>query len=118
MTAPVLTIVAYDPKFYDQLPKLFPHEDARPWFTGSPEFAEENGFRNGTLQGAYFLLAARSLGLDVGPMSGFDKAKVDELFLAEHGWKSNFLCNLGYGDPAGLFPRLPRFSFDEACRVL
>ena len=118
MTAPVVTIIAYDPKFYEQLPKLFPHEDARPWFTGSVAFAEENGFRNGTLQGAYFLLAARSLGLDTGPMSGFDKAKVDELFLAGHGWKSNFLCNLGYGDPAGLFPRLPRLSFDEACRVL
>jgi 3-hydroxypropanoate dehydrogenase len=118
MTAPVVTIIAYDPKFYDQLPKLFPHEDARPWFTSSAELAEETAFRNGTLQGAYFLLAARSLGLDTGPMSGFDKKMVDELFLAGHGWKSNFLCSLGYGDPAGLFPRLPRLSFDEACRVL
>ena len=118
MTAPVVTIIAYDPKFYDQLPKLFPHDDARPWFTSSAALAEETAFRNGTLQGAYFLLAARSLGLDTGPMSGFDKKMVDELFLAEHGWKSNFLCGLGYGDPAGLYPRLPRLSFDEACRVL
>ncbi len=118
MAAPVVTIVAYDPKFYDQLPKLFPHTDARPWFTSSTTLAEETAFRNGSLQGAYLILAARSLGLDTGPMSGFDKQKVDELFLAEYGWKSNFLVSLGYGDPAGLFARSPRLSFEEACRVL
>lgn len=118
MAAPVVTIVAYDPKFYDHLPRLFPHADARPWFTGNEEFATETAFRNGSLQGGYLILAARALGLDCGPMSGFDKAKVEELFLAEHGWKANFLCSLGHGDPAGVFPRSPRFEFDEACVLL
>ena len=118
MAAPVTVIVAYDPRFYDHLPKLFPHADARPWFSGNEALAEETAFRNGTLQGGYLILAARSLGLDCGPMSGFDKAKVDAAFLAGLGWKSNFLCNLGHGDPEGLFPRSPRFEFDEACRLL
>jgi 3-hydroxypropanoate dehydrogenase len=117
MTAPVTVIVAYDTAFYDKLPFLFPHADARSWFAGNPAFAETSAFRNGTLQGAYLMLAARSVGLDVGAMSGFDNAKLDELFLAGTGWKSNFLVNLGYGDPAGLFPRSPRLSFDEACRL-
>jgi 3-hydroxypropanoate dehydrogenase len=103
--------------FYDKLGQLFPHADAKPWFTSSPEFAEKTAFRNGTLQGAYLMLAARAVGLDVGAMSGFDNAKVDELFLMGTGWKSNFLVNLGYGDPAGLFPRSPRLSFDEAARL-
>ncbi len=115
MTAPVTVIVAYDPKFFDELPKLFPHADARSWFVSSEALATETAFRNSTLQGAYLLLAARTLGLDTGAMSGFDKAKVDEAFFSASGWKSNFLVNLGYGDPAGLFERLPRLTFDEAC---
>jgi len=119
MSAPVTVIVAYEPRFYDRLPDLFPHApDARSWFTGNEAFAAETAFRNGTLQGAYLIIAARALGLDCGPMSGFDKAKVDEEFFAYRGWKSNFLCNLGHGDPAGLFPRLPRLSFGEACEIL
>ena len=117
MTAPVTAIVCYDSYFYDKLGQLFPHADAKPWFTSSPEFAEKTAFRNGSLQGAYLMLAARAIGLDVGAMSGFDNAKVDELFLFGTGWKSNFLVNLGYGDPAGLFPRSPRLSFDEAARL-
>jgi 3-hydroxypropanoate dehydrogenase len=116
MTAPVTVIVAHDVAFYEKLPFLFPHADARSWFAGNPAFAETSAFRNGTLQGAYLMMAARSVGLDAGAMSGFDNAKVDELFLAGTTWKSNFLVNLGYGDPAGLFPRSPRLSFDEACR--
>ena len=117
MTAPVTVIVCHDSYFYDKLGQLFPHADAKPWFTSSPEFAEKTAFRNGSLQGAYLMLAARAVGLDVGPMSGFDNAKLDELFLFGTGWKSNFLVNLGYGDPAGLFPRSPRLSFDEAARL-
>ncbi len=117
MTAPVIAIVAHDTAFYDKLPFLFPHADARSWFAGNPALAETTAFRNGTLQGAYLILAARAVGLDAGPMSGFDNAKVDELFLAGTSWKSNFLVNLGYGDPAGLFPRSPRLSFDEAARL-
>jgi 3-hydroxypropanoate dehydrogenase len=115
MTAPVVVIVAYDPKFYDELPRLFPHADARAWFTSNAALAEETAFRNSTLQGAYLITAARALGLDCGPMSGFDKAKVDAAFFAESGWKSNFLVNLGHGDPSALFPRAPRLTFDEAC---
>jgi 3-hydroxypropanoate dehydrogenase len=115
MAAPVTAIVAYDPHFYDHLPKLFPHADAKSWFAGNPGFAEETAFRNGSLQGAYLIMAARALGLDTGPMSGFDKAKVDEAFLFDRGWKSNFLVSIGHGDAAGLFPRSPRFAFDEAC---
>jgi 3-hydroxypropanoate dehydrogenase len=117
MTAPVTAIVAYDTAFYDKLPFLFPHADARSWFAGNPAFAEQTAFRNGSLQGAYLILAARAIGLDAGPMGGFDAAKVDELFFAGTTWKSNFLVNLGYGDPAGLFPRSPRLSFDEAARL-
>ncbi len=118
MAAPVTVIVAIDPLFYDHLPKLFPHADARAWFAGNAAFAEVSAFRNGSLQGAYLILAARALGLDCGPMSGFDNDMVDNLFLADQGWKSNFLVNLGHGDPAGLFPRSPRFDFDEACLLL
>ncbi|MDR3523589.1 MAG: malonic semialdehyde reductase [Acetobacteraceae bacterium] len=114
MTAPVTAIVAYDPKFYDQLPKLFPHADARSWFLGNEALAQETAFRNSTLQGGYLIMAARALGIDSGAMSGFDKAKVDEAFFADSGWKSNFLINLGYGDPEGLFDRSPRLEFDEA----
>jgi len=115
MAAPVVAIVAWDPKFYDNLPRLFPHADAKSWFVSSQALAEETAFRNGTLQGAYLIMAARAVGLDCGPMSGFDRAKVDEAFLADRGWKSNFLVNLGHGDPTGLFAKLPRMSFDEAC---
>jgi 3-hydroxypropanoate dehydrogenase len=114
MTAPVTVIVAYDPQFYDHLPRLFPHADARSWFSGNAALAEETAFRNGTLQGGYLILAARALGLDAGPMSGFDKAKVDEAFFATSGWKANFLVNLGHGDPSALFPRAPRLGFEEA----
>jgi len=118
MTAPVTVIVAHDPMFYEKLPFLFPHADAKAWFAGNAAFAEATAFRNGTLQGAYLILAARAVGLDTGAMSGFDNAKVDELFLKEKGWKSNFLVNLGYGDPEGLFPRSPRLSFDEAAEIV
>jgi 3-hydroxypropanoate dehydrogenase len=117
MTAPVIAIVAHDTAFYDKLPFLFPHADARSWFAGNPGLAETTAFRNGTLQGAYLIMAARAAGLDAGPMSGFDNAKLDGLFFAGTTWKSNFLVNLGYGDPAGLFPRSPRLSFDEAARL-
>ena len=127
MQAPVTAIVGYDLKFYEQLPKLFPHNPtAREWFSNSPQFAETSAFRNGTLQGGYMILAARALGLDCGAMSGFDNAKVDaEFFSGSAGnppsfldVKSNFLCNLGYGDASKLFPRSPRLAFDEACRLL
>ncbi len=118
MAAPVTVIVAYDLDFHHKLPLLFPHTDARAWFEGP---AMEKRFvpalRNGSLQGAYMMLAARSLGLDCGPMSGFDNAKVDAAFFAGTQWKSNFLVNLGKGDPASIFPRSPRLSFDEACRI-
>ena len=116
MTAPVVAIVAYDPRFYEKLPQLFPHnQDARSWFTSNEGLAATTAFRNGTLQGAYLIRAARAIGLDTGPMSGFDNAKVDEIFLQDRGWRSNFMVNLGYGDPTGLFERSPRLSFDEAC---
>lgn len=117
MAAPVTAIVAYDLAFYYHLPKLFPAYDAKSWFTGNEEFARVSAIRNGTLQGGYFILAARSLGLDCGPMSGFDNAGVDAAFFAGTQVKSNFLVNLGYGDPAGLYPRGPRFSFDEMARI-
>jgi len=118
MAAPVTVIVAYDEAFYDRLPELFPHADARSWFTSSPDVARETAFRNGCLQGAYLIVAARMLGLDTGPMSGFKNRLVDEAFFAGTGWRSNFLVNLGHGDPAGLFPRLPRLAFDDACRIV
>ncbi len=115
MTAPVTVIVAYDPKFHEKLPTLFPHNpDAKAWFTSNDSLAATTAFRNGTLQGAYLILAARALGLDTGAMSGFDNAKVDEAFLADRGWRSNFLVNIGYGDPSGVFDRSPRLAFDEA----
>ena len=118
LAAPVTVIVAYDMAFYDKLPMLFPHVDARAWFVGKPEAALETvALRNGSLQGAYLILAARSLGLDTGPMSGFDNAKLDEAFFADTSIRSNFLVNLGQGDPASIFPRSPRLGFDEACRI-
>jgi len=118
MAAPVTVIVAHDPQFFEKLPKLFPHADARSWFAGSEDLALETAFRNGTLQGAYLILAARAIGLDTGPMSGFDKAKVDDAFFKDLGWKSNFLINLGHGLPSGVKPRLPRLDFHEACVLL
>jgi 3-hydroxypropanoate dehydrogenase len=118
MAAPVTVIIAYDLEFYEKLPKLFPHVDARSWFVGKPAFIQENAFRNGTLQGACFIIAARALGLDCGPMSGFDNKKVDETFLSGTSWRSNFLCNLGFGDPSTLHPRNLRLDFEEACRIL
>ncbi len=118
MAAPVTAIIGYDLEFYDHLPKLFPHTDARSWFAGKPDHIATTAFRNGTLQGAYLILAARALGLDCGPMSGFDNAGVDRDFFAGTDVKSNFLCNLGYGAPAGLFPRSPRFAFDEMAKIV
>jgi 3-hydroxypropanoate dehydrogenase len=127
MQAPVTAIIGYDLKFWEQTPKLFPHNAAMKGnFANNPKLAEITSFRNGTLQGGYFILAARSLGLDCGGMSGFDNAKVDaEFFSATAGnppafvdVKSNFLCNLGYGDHSKLFPRNPRLAFDEGCRLL
>jgi 3-hydroxypropanoate dehydrogenase len=116
--APVTAIIAWDAEFYEKLPKLFPHADMRSHFVGNQSLAEETGFRNSSLQGGYFILAARAVGLDCGPMSGFDKAKVNAEFFADGKWKVNFICNLGYGDHSKLFPRSPRLGFDEACRVL
>jgi len=132
MAAPVTAIVATDELFFEKAPKLFPaSKGVRDMFASSPTLAKETSFRNGSLQGAYFILAARSLGLDCGPMSGSDNAKVDSEFLAHKPAsqavdqamppcqvRSNFLCNLGYGDPAGLYPRGPRLDFDEACLLL
>ena len=115
MTAPVTVIIAYDPRFYEYLPRLFPHTDARSWFAGNEPLAEATAFRNGSLQGAYLIIAARALGLDAGPMSGFDNARVDEDFLSHLGWRSNFLVNLGYADHFALRPRNPRLEFEEAC---
>jgi 3-hydroxypropanoate dehydrogenase len=118
VTAPVVVIVAYDPEFYERLPQLFPHADARVWFAGNAALAEETAFRNSTLQGAYLIMAARALGLDTGAMSGFDRAAVDAEFFAGSRWKSNFLVNLGYGDGQNLFERLPRLAFEDACQML
>ena len=116
MAAPVTAILGMDVHFFEQLPKLFPHADAKAWFKDLPETVlEYTALRNSSLQGAYFMLAARALGLDCGPMSGFDNAKVDEAFSAGTTVKSNYLCNLGYGDASKLFPRSPRLDFEEAC---
>ncbi|HQT65386.1 MAG: malonic semialdehyde reductase [Acidocella sp. 20-57-95] len=114
MAAPVTVIVAQDPLFYQKLPTLFPHADAKAWFAGNPDLAEETAFRNSSLQGAYLMMAARAMGIDCGPMSGFDKAKVDRAFFAENGWKSNFLINLGHGVAEHPFPRLPKLAFEDA----
>jgi len=117
-TAPVTVIVAWDTEFYEKLPQLVPHADARAFFVGNRALIEETAFRNSSLQGGYFILAARAAGLDCGPMSGFDGAKVNAEFFPDGKWKVNFLCNLGYGDRSKLFPRNPRLEFEEACRVL
>ena len=115
-TAPVTAIVAYDCEFYDHLPRLYPHTDARGWFTSNEALALETAFRNGSLQGAYLILALRAQGLDCGPMSGFDPAKVNAAFFADGRWRSNFLLNIGYGERASLRPRLPRLEFAEVAR--
>ena len=115
LQAPVTAIVAWDRAFYDRLPELFPHGDARSWFTSSSQMAEETAFRNSSLQAGYLIFACRALGLDTGPMSGFDRQKVDEAFFIGTTLKSNLLINIGYGDPGKLYGRLPRLSFDDAC---
>jgi len=120
-TAPVCAIVAMDLEFHEQLPWLFPHTDARSWFAGDDKLAvrETQAFRNSSLQGAYLMLAARALGLDCGPMSGFDNAAVDaDFFAGEPNWKSNFICAIGYGDPASIFGRSPRPDFDKFNAIL
>lgn len=118
LAAPVVAIVGYDLKFYELMPKLFPHEPtAKDWFS-APKMAEVTAFRNSTLQGAYLMIATRSLGLDCGPMSGFDNEALDAEFFPDGQIKSNFLCNIGFGDPSALFPRSPRLEFDEACEIL
>lgn len=116
-TAPVTAIIAYDLEFYEKLPTLFPYAPARSWFADNQPLIMSTAFRNGTLQGAYFMIAARSLGLDCGPMSGFDNAKVDAVFFQGTSWKSNFVCNLGHGDHGKLHPRSPRMEFSEACKI-
>ena len=119
MAAPVTVIVAYDLRFYEKLPQLFPHKPAmREMYVSNAKFAEETARRNSSLQGAYLIIAARALGFDCGPMSGFDNAKVDEAFFPDGHVKSNFLCNLGYGDPSSFMPRLPRLEFNEACAFI
>lgn len=119
MAAPVTAVLGMDVHFYEELPRLFPHADARAWFADLPEgVLEYIVLRNSSLQGAYFMLAARAVGLDCGPMSGFDNARVDAAFFAGTTVKSNFLCNLGYGDPSKLHPRSPRLAFEEACTLV
>jgi 3-hydroxypropanoate dehydrogenase len=116
--SPVTAIIGYDTEFYEKLPKLFPHADARSWFAGKPAHIEETAFRNSSLQGAYFIIAARALGLDTGPMSGFDSAGVNKEFFPDGKVKVNFICNLGYGNSEGLLARSPRFAFEEFCTIL
>jgi 3-hydroxypropanoate dehydrogenase len=118
LAAPVVAIVGYDVKFYEHLPFLFPHMDVKGWFSGNAQFAERSAFQNGTLQVAYLILALRAVGLDTGPMTGFDNAKVDAEFFAGTDVKSNVLINIGYGDAAKLFPRSPRFSFEQVAKVV
>ena len=118
MGSPVTAIIAYDTEFWQELPRLFPHEDRRHLFEGKPEHCETTAFRNGTLQGAYFMIAARAIGLDCGPISGFSNAVVDEEFFAGQSLKSNFLCNIGYADETALFQKLPRFEFGDVCSII
>ncbi|NNK77797.1 MAG: malonic semialdehyde reductase [Litoreibacter sp.] len=118
MGAPVTAIIAWDPDYWQRLDFLFPHDDRKPLFDGKETYAHQTAFRNSTLQGGYFMIAARAMGLDVGAMSGFSNAVVDEEFFSENGWKSNFLCNIGYADETALFQKLPRFGFDDVCEVL
>jgi len=118
MGAPVTAIIAWDPEFWQRLDFLFPHDDRKPLFKNKPAYCHDTAYRNSTLQGGYFMIAARAMGLDVGAMSGFSNAIVDEEFFSENGWKSNFLCNIGYADETALFQKLPRFEFDDICKVL
>lgn len=118
LSAPVTVIIGFDPEFYEALPELFPHVDARPWFNWSADFARETAFRNSSLQGAWLIMAARALGWDTGPMSGFAKPAVDAEFWAGTKIETNFICSLGKGTTAGLFPRLPRLAFEDAARIL
>lgn len=118
LAAPVTVIIGSDHAFHQKLPYLFPHADAKSWFDGNQPLIDTTAFRNSSLQGAYLMLAARALGLDCGPMSGFDNAKVDAAFFAGTQVRSNFLINLGYGDPSALYPRSPRLSFAEACQIV
>jgi 3-hydroxypropanoate dehydrogenase len=117
MSAPVVAIIGMDMEFYEQLPKLFPHTDARSWFAGKPDKIAENAMRNSSLQAAYLMLAARSLGLDCGPMSGFDYPALEAEFFPDGKVKANFICAIGYGSEEKLYPRGPRLTFDEACRI-
>ena len=116
--APVTAIIGMDMEFYEKLPKLFPHADARSWFVGNQPLIDSSAFRNSSLQGAYVMLAARALGLDCGPMSGFDGDKINATFFAGSNVKVNFVCSLGYGDAAKLYPRSPRLAFEEACKII
>lgn len=118
MAAPCCVIIGHDMAFYEKLPELFPHTDAKSWFAGNDDLIKTTAFRNGTLQGAYFMIAARALGLDCGPMSGFNNEGVDKEFFAGTTFKSNFLCNIGYGTDENMFPRSPRLGFDDACQIL
>lgn len=118
MAAPVTAILAQDLTFYEKLPILFPHVDARSWFVGNEAKIRETAFRNSSLQGAYFIVAARALGLDCGPMSGFNGESLDQEFFPDGKIKSNFLCNLGYGDDSKLYPRDPRLTFEDVCQVI
>lgn len=118
MSAPVTAIIAEDMRFYTHFDKLFPIADARSRYEGNPDLILDTALRNTALQGAYLIMAARALGLDCGPMSGFNNQMVDDLFFKNTSFKSNFLCNLGYGSRKKVYPRLPRFEFDEACRII
>lgn len=118
MAAPATAIIGYDMAFYERLPELFPHADAKSWFVGNESLIKTTAMRNGSLQGAYLILAARAVGLDCGPMSGFDNAEVDAKFFAGTTIRSNFLCSFGYGDASKLYPRGPRLSFDDACTII
>lgn len=118
MAAPVTALFACDRRFYNHLPRLFPHTDAKSWYEGNDSLITKTMWRNATLQAAYFMIAARAMGLDCGPMSGFDNAKMKEAFFPELDGDVNFICNLGYGDASALHPRLPRFEFDEVCKIV
>ena len=118
MSAPVIAIIGYDLDFSDNMSKLFPHMDVAPMYKGNAEFNQATAFRNSSLQGAYFMMVSRALGLDCGPMSGFNNDLVDQTFFKDTNIKSNFLCCIGYGDPSKIFMRLPRLDFDDACEIL
>lgn len=118
MKAPVVAIIAYDMEFYENMPKLFPQTDAKSWFVGKPDYIKYTATQSGTLSAGYFVLAARMVGLDCGPMNGFNNEKTDEIFFEGTSWKSNFLINLGYGDTSTLYPRNPRLDFSEACKIV